>query len=457
MTTTSVKDVSIAMSAMVANAGNSVGTTSEISFQSVWSSQSGKGQAQNGPDVSKSGLRKVDPREEALKANKTVRKQVKDTSEHSVEENEPDEEQIEKAMEVIGTAASEMMQQVADTFGMSVEELRQLMNELNMDTVDIMNPEMLNSLLLKAAGAEDSMSLLTNEALYADFKQLLELQQQLLTEASDELQMSAEQLAGLMEEWENLISANDTEGIPEASGTETVIELTVDDSVRDVRMDPGKDANPAITAQNGEGTTALQKADGNARTGSENEHSNEQAGNPILQQLKTDAMQLQESTSLTSSPWDADTQDVMRQIMDYMRIQIKPDVSDLEMKLHPESLGTLQIHVSSKGGVVTANFVTQNEAVKAALESQMVQLKENFAEQGVKVEAIEVTVQAHQFERNLEQGRDSNKGEPAKKGKTRRINLDTNVNPEDMAEMSQEDTLVAEMMTVNGNTVDYTA
>ena len=70
----------------------------------------------------------------------------------------------------------------------------------------------------------------------------------------------------------------------------------------------------------------------------------------------------------------------MRQIMDYMKVSVKADSSELEMQLHPQSLGTLHIQMASRNGVVTANFIAQNETVKAALESQMVQLKENFAE-----------------------------------------------------------------------------
>ena len=119
----------------------------------------------------------------------------------------------------------------------------------------------------------------------------------------------------------------------------------------------------------------------------------------------------------------------MRQIMDYMKVSVKADSSDLEMQLHPQSLGTLHVQVASKNGVVTANFITQNETVKAALESQMVQLKESFAEQGVKVEAIEVTVQTHPFEQNLEQGRgnqsDQESGAGVSRRRTRRINLNT--------------------------------
>ena len=100
-----------------------------------------------------------------------------------------------------------------------------------------------------------------------------------------------------------------------------------------------------------------------------------QQGNLLLQNLKEENfLSGLQQASQTEGTQTTDTQDIMRQIMDYMKVSVKADSSDLEMQLHPQSLGTLHVQVASKNGVVTANFITQNETVKAALESQMVQL-----------------------------------------------------------------------------------
>ena len=86
-------------------------------------------------------------------------------------------------------------------------------------------------------------------------------------------------------------------------------------------------------------------------------------------------------------------------------------------------------------------------------------MKENFAEQGVKVEAIEVTVQTHQFEQNLEQGRGNNSNTANETGagrkRTRRINLNAAFAEEEP--QTEEDRIAADMMSANGNTVDFTA
>jgi len=331
--------------------------------------------------------------------------------------------------------------------------------------LDILNPEQLSALLLKLSGAQDTMALLMNEEMYADFKQLMDAQQTLLSEVGNELQLSKEQLAQMLSEAKKqfegmLLGTEDVADMTEQPVVEVTVE-TADTTEEAMQNQKNNAVNPEVVQREVETGIKVQETANTAKAGEGKEHntgnSGEQTGNLLLQNLKLDGMQPEVAHVQTGAAWETDTQDIMRQIMDYMKIQIKPGVSDVEMQLHPENLGTLQIHVSSKGGVVTANFITQNEAVKAALESQMVQLKENFAEQGVKVEAIEVSVQTQEFNRNLEQGRGNRQEEPEKKNRTRRINLNELSGLEETEELSQEDNLVAEMMTANGNTVDYTA
>lgn len=471
MTTTSVKDVSTILNAMTAKVGNAGGAMAGASFQSVWNNQTGKSPSYEEADSPVSGTRNTDQRSEVLKANETVRKPLREEKAEPVEENAISEEQTEAAMEALGTAANEMLYQVADTFDMSVEELKQLMDEMGMSPVDLLNPEYLGALLLKVAGAEDSVALLTNGELYADFKQLMSKQQELLNAVGSELGLSTEQLAQLIQEGDEMQMQDSVAD----GGLQQVLQENTEEPVIEVVTETDEADDTILTKDNKETveqggsqiqaadeTIAVQDVHSKSQTDSSKEqyagNSNEQTGNLFLQNLKNEIMQPEVSAVQTTPVWDADTQEIMRQIMDYMRIQVKPGMSDLEMQLHPESMGTLQIHVSSKGGVLTANFVTQNETVKAALESQMVQLKESFAEQGVKVEHIEVTVQTHQFERNLDQGRgSSNQGEAERKNRTRRINLNALSGLEESEEMTPEETLAAEMMTANGNTVDYTA
>jgi flagellar hook-length control protein FliK len=99
--------------------------------------------------------------------------------------------------------------------------------------------------------------------------------------------------------------------------------------------------------------------------------------------------------------------------------------------------------------------------VKAIIESQLIQLKENLNEQGLKVQAVEVTVASQQFDRNLDKNgnegatQDGNPNAPKKQ--IRRINLNELDMEEDLEDADDAIRIAAEMMARNGNTIDFMA
>ena len=158
-------------------------------------------------------------------------------------------------------------------------------------------------------------------------------------------------------------------------------------------------------------------------------------------------------------PQTVNTQDVINQIVESARVILTEDKTSMELQLNPQNLGKIILKVTEQEGAVTAKIMTQNAVVKEALEAQTVELRQNLEQAGVKVDAVEVTVASHEFEKNLEQNAEGEKqqGEQQEKekGRTRRLNLN------DLSElsgvMSEEETLAAKMMAEQGNSVDYTA
>lgn len=480
MTVTSVKDAGNVLNSLTTNvAAKSAAQVQGASFQSVWDSQA-KGESAQTSNKALAEKQNTAKPETSLQAKDSQNvKPVKEPKTVSKAEEiedvqEPDDvENLEEAMEVLGTAAMELLNQIADTLEVDVQSLQETLSGMELEPVDLLDAATLNTFLLKVMGAEDSTALLTNEEMYQDFNQLMGELDTILAEESGVGSMN---IGELKEQVENQLETSLVDQVEPETGNpfsvmaetvqasaetqkkEPVIEVTVE------RATPQKDAEGTVTGQEGQlqevkNTSGQTKDQGSDKAGERHSGEKGQEGssyvpnptqntNPNLQNVQT---------AQPAAAWDVNTQDIMRQIMDYMRIQLKPDMSQLEMQLHPANLGTLQIHVASKGGVLTANFVAQNEAVKAALESQMVQLKDNFAQQGVKVEAIEVTVQTHQFEENLEQGQQKNQGSAEKKPRNRRITLDGSLTMEELSEMDQEEQLAAEMMAASGSTVEYTA
>ena len=157
----------------------------------------------------------------------------------------------------------------------------------------------------------------------------------------------------------------------------------------------------------------------------------------------------------------------MRQLADMVKIVKGENLTEMELQLHPASLGTVNVSLTTKGGVVTAQFTTQNEAVKAAIEAQATQLQVNLEEQGVKIEAIEVSVASHEMERNLDkEGSGQHQSEEQKAERvqgTRRRSINLRALGED-GELEQElsgaddaTRIAMEMMAANGNSMDLLA
>lgn len=420
-------------------------------FQAVWnktqsSAQTAKTTANNRTDHS--DVRRGD----SLKNGDRQRDNLVHASDDKGRDTEKTDEKdmdMEKVQEVLGTIVQNLIGQITDTFSISEEELQGIMDDLGMTKMDLTDPASLNELLMNISGAQDSFALLTDENLYGNVKGIMNLQNELVGQAQEDLKLT-------YGEWQQTVAE--------------IAQETVTEPVITVKTDVDDTANMAAGSQTGltqepeilENQVAQNAQEEKAGDFGEKQEqaANGEHGNLLLQNLKEGNFLTQlQQTAQTEEAGQTDTQYIMRQIMDYMKVSVKPDSSDLEMQLHPQSLGTLHIQMAAKNGVVTANFITENETVKAALESQMVQLKENFTEQGIKVEAIEVTVQTHQFEQNLEQGRDGSGSREAEAGvgkrRTRRINLNTAFAEEEP--QTEEDRITADMMSANGNTVDFTA
>lgn len=149
--------------------------------------------------------------------------------------------------------------------------------------------------------------------------------------------------------------------------------------------------------------------------------------------------------------------EIVTQVVEQIKIVVKADTSAMEMQLNPEKLGKVQLSVVSKNGQMTAHFATENEIAKNALESQMQSLKDTLQNQGLKVDAIEVSVSDFRFEQstNMNEGQQQQQTSDNKKKAPRKIDL--SMLEDGFDDLSEEDTLAAQVMIDNGNTVDYTA
>ena len=277
-----------------------------------------------------------------------------------------------------------------------------------------------------------------HEELFADVKELMETSNKLLTELADELNIPVDDLKQQI-----------SEEVADIKLAATEVKEEIPDNLPDTNA-----AEVSSVEVEKEVPKQETKREGTDRNESNNQMNFAQS---IIDNLKSTVEDVQAEMPVTYTT--TSMEDIMEQVTENLKVNMKEDLTEMEMQLHPASLGNVKIQVAARDGVITANFTTQNETVKEVLESQIVQLKEQMNEQGIKVEAVEVTVNTNAFERNFNDERDQSQRESeneAKRKRVRGINL-TGADALSLDEMDEEDRVTADMMARQGNTVDYLA
>ncbi|MBQ8591446.1 MAG: flagellar hook-length control protein FliK [Lachnospiraceae bacterium] len=468
-------------------ASNQIGTFgssfSEVMSKTGNGTTSGNGEVKAAEKKSleepKDAFAKQVSKETATEADKTTMK----------EENVQDAKPVQKEIAVEDTStetevsevADKIVQAIAEELQVSEEEILKAMETLGLTMLDLLNPNNMAELVLQISGETDMMNLLVNEDLYYSVQTLVETVKAEVASLQAVLGMNDEQFAQLVDELKELATneqqpqtadvvinnADMTEDavtvdIAEDTDAENVNYTQKDVSEQHVVSEEDVQVNGELKTTKTAEWTNSQEQQMSEQQDAKGEHS-QQPQMTFAQQQTTTVNIAQNAVFAEQNMMplvSEETKQIMNQIMDYMKLNVTPDVSEMEMQLHPESLGNVKIQLAAKDGIITAQFKAESEMVKAALESQMMQLKETLNEKGVKVEAIEVTVESHAFERNLEQGNEGNNNpeEPQKKS-TRRINLNMLENLDELPvdEMEEADKIAAEMMAQAGNTVDFTA
>ena len=368
--------------------------------------------------------------------------QNQDKPKSPVEDNKP-EELTEEEIEAVAVVATEMVQNVAELLDVPTEDVEAAMQELGIEDIEILNPATIPEVVVEITGAADAMEIMTDEELFTDVKELMTEAEDLMDQLSQELEIPVEDLK---KQIQNTVEAVKSEDKP-------VIEKETNETFDNIIADNKDTIDMPKTDNSSEGSNLKQNSDDSKPKANEN----------VTQftQTVTDTIKETFTARVDEAPvsYVTDTDSIMEQVTESLKLTMKEDMTEMEMELHPASLGNVKVQVASKDGVITANFTTQNESVRAALESQIVQLKEQMNEQGLKVAEVEVTVSSHAFERNLDEEGQNRSGEdqskPNKRGR-RSITLDGLDDADGLFE-DEGDQIVADMMARSGNTVDYLA
>jgi flagellar hook-length control protein FliK len=84
--------------------------------------------------------------------------------------------------------------------------------------------------------------------------------------------------------------------------------------------------------------------------------------------------------------------EVINQIADRIRVDVRGGVTEVRVLLRPESLGEVSLKIAAQNGIVTAQVIAQNQRVREIIESNFDELKDLLSQRGVEVSSLSVSV-----------------------------------------------------------------
>lgn len=343
------------------------------------------------------------------------------TSDTNSVSSQTEKQDLTSQTDSITKAVEEVKETILKTLSITEEELTEFMSILGISMLDLLNPESLKQLTLASAGTDDITILLTDENLNQSLNQLLESLNQIMDQCGIKqedvltLQNMEKEFASLLKQSEDdMITEEPVEGV----GNNNI-------KVQEQRDDADTKEETSVNFE----FTAVKHSEEGITKQSTDSHKKDQTpdkqitpGEQFLNQLSQTATTIRTdfSDELTTIQ---ELRDITNQIVEQIKVVIKPSQTSMDMMLNPEHLGRVQLNISSKEGVLTASFITQSQVAKEAIESQIQVLKENLEAQGLKVEEIDVTVANFSFQQSSQmdgQNKNSEQGK-AKTNKALRV------------------------------------
>lgn len=359
--------------------------------------------------------------------------------------------------ENVDAAIKSIAQKIKKLLNIDDEMLQTMLLSAGMTMQDLLNPDMLSQFFLQASGATP-VDLLIDESLNKTMKDLLSALQDILNQNQLSQETVPGEIASGQEETSGIVDVkeqkaqNDQKAQMEStvSAGENVVEHTYHESDTQTETGTGLDESKIQSAD----VKVDIETDG---TQSQNQGSNDnltRSQEQVIGNLNQALDQITGADALTPAfDQTVARTDIVRQVVDQIKLNLSKDVTSMTVQLNPEQLGKVQIHVSTKDGVMQAQIIAENEAAKNAVESGIAVLKEAFENQDLKVDAIEVMVGTQDY---FAQG-EENAQSQADTGEKQSGNRITGINLKDDSddEISEEQKLEAEMMKTQGNQISY--
>lgn len=445
--------VSSAVTGAVAVRNTSSGTASKSSntkskssdFKSVMAASISKNTSNAGTGSSDSKLGIADDVKSAKDQNTTDTKNTKadtkntkadtdavDKKQNAVDTGKADKtdksKQDNKSDEKVNDAVQNVKDTIKEELDVSDEDIAKAMEVLGITDNDLLSVVKVTELVSALTGA-DSITLITDDDMSGK-----------LTSVLDAVNTAQEDIADMLNtDVDDAVLVVRTDAVVKKDTDETVVKNT-DSSITDNQSVSETESLSDVLAAKvtAQGSSKHEESTGEhtgEHTGEQNHNTQSYGGvaDSIIQSMKDSFADIvTEDTSRVSEA------DIVNQVIDQIKLSSGRELTSIEVMLNPERLGSVHVTVTAKNGILSAQIAAQNEQVKTALENQVTALKENFQNQGIKVEAVEITVMTHQFEAGQNFGQNESERKQSEQKINKKLNLSDYMDDEDETVSAQD-------------------
>lgn len=279
---------------------------------------------------------------------------------------------------------------IKEEFDVSDEDIKAAMELLGLTALDLLSTAKVAELIEQLTGT-DALTLITNEDMMQSFNNIINVVDDANADIADMLGVKTEEV-GIVLEQNNIAPVVNSEDTAKQDNVKESDAKNADDNINQT-VDNQESLSEVLAKK------ITTESDGKAKN---NMSESNEANNKVTYADVADNM----ISNITDTFADIITEgistvkeaDIVNQVIDSVKLMASRELTSMEVMLNPEHLGSVHITVTARNGIVSAQIAAQNEQVKTALENQMVTLREQFESQGLKVDAVEITVMAHSFE-----------------------------------------------------------
>lgn len=348
------------------------------------------------------GAQRTDHTRENTQLEKPKTNETKITETNKVDETTIDKPSLTEKEKLDEAKLAE----IATLLGMTIDDVKNILEEMNISIDDLASEDSkaVIDFAVKLLGKEDSVDLLQVEGAEKLIKAIKDIA---TAPTIQEIQPDKELFQKISKDIQNMIKTSDKKIDTEL---ETVNEDVVESSVMNKIFDDEPiiddvEIENFITEETITINPTKQMTSENNMSGGGTDKNNffddfldniskpiddissvTNQNNMLFDKVLTERIYLGKTANTRESTH------VMNQIISFLKVEAKPSETSVRMTLHPESLGDVQLKITTQNGIVTAQFLAETEKVKRILESNFTMLENALRDQGVSIASLSVSV-----------------------------------------------------------------